>query len=109
LNFFIVDPDKPIDLNSYSSSVLTPLDIIISILDQASDDRLIIGPILDKIIEHLDSSVWKNIEDANEFRAKVRKAMMIEWGNCGTVEFVQARCLYINKDECGTLNHTESD
>ncbi len=33
----------------------------------------------------------------------------IEWGNCGTVEFVQARCLYINKDECGTLNHTESD
>lgn len=117
LNFFIVDPSKPIDLNSYSSNVLAPLDVIIPILDKASDGRLMIGPVLDKIIKYLRSSAWKNIEEAKEFRAEVRKAMLKEesgwgwicWGNCGVVEFVKTRCLYKNKNACESLRHTESD
>ncbi|CAF3349654.1 unnamed protein product [Rotaria sp. Silwood2] len=117
LNFFIVDPYKPIDLYNYSSRVLAPLDIIISILDEASDGCLMIGPILNKIIQYLGPSAWKKIEDAKEFRAQVRKLMIneesgwgwINWGNCGTVEFVPARCLYEDKDECENLRHTESE
>lgn len=117
LNFFIVEPSKPIDLNIYSTCTLTTLDIILSILAEASDDRLMIGPVIDKIIEYLGRSTWKNLEEAKEFRSKVRNAMMkdesgwgwMEWGNCGTVEFVPARCLYRYKNDCGTLAHTESD
>lgn len=117
LNFFIVGPGKPINLNSYSTRTLTSLDIILPILAEASDGRLMIGPIVDKIIEHLSPSAWKDMEEAKEFRDKVRKSMINEesgwgwicWGNCGYVEFVKARCLYKDKDEIEPLHHTESD
>jgi hypothetical protein len=42
-----------------------------------------IGPILDNIIQYLGPSAWKDIEDAKQFRAEVRKAVMKEesgWG-----------------------------
>jgi len=85
--------------------------------DEASDGRLMIGPILDKIIQHLGPSAWKNMEEAKEFRAQVRKAMMkdqsgwgwITWGNCGFVEFVKAHCLYRHKNDYEILQHTESE
>ena len=117
LNFFIVDPRKPIDLHYFSSRVLAPIDTILEILDVASESRLLIGPILDKIIQHLGPTAWKNVDEAKAFRAHVRQAMLqdrsgwgwIEWGNCGFVEFVQARCLYKHKDDCGSLQHTESE
>ena len=117
LNFFIVDPKKLIDLHQFSSRVLAPLDTILPILDEASQGRLMLGPVLDKIIEHLGSSAWNNIEEAKEFRAQVRRAMIedqsgwgwITWGNCGFVEFVKAHCLYKYKQDSGTLRHTESE
>ena len=117
LNFFIVDPRKPIDLNSYSFRVLSPLDEILPILDRVSQGRLLFEPIRKKIIQYLGSSAWENVEEAKEFRAQVRKTMISEesgwgwitWGNCGFVEFVAARCLFKDKDECDSLHHTESD
>jgi hypothetical protein len=46
-------------LHQYFCRVLAPLDIILSILDEASQGRLMIEPILDKTIQYLGPSAWK--------------------------------------------------
>jgi hypothetical protein len=117
LNFFIVDPQKPISIDVFASRVLAPLDIILSILAEASEGCLMIGPILDNIVEKLGPSAWQNIEEAKAFRTRVREAMTlnhsgwgwVEYGNSGEVTFVKSRCLYSKKESTYQITHTDSD
>lgn len=119
LNFFIVDPDQPINL-PLNKLVLAPIDVIFGILHQWSDGRMP-DVVYDKFAELLKlSSAWGTQDEAKEFRACVRRAMLeektgwgyIHWGNCGKVEFVRALCTWNpwkRRQADPNLQHTESD
>ena len=118
LNFFIVDPDQPIELN-WNQIIHAPRNVIIDLLRRWNDGRLP-DLILEKIMRILQSSMWTTDAEAKEFRSRVRRAMIdersgwgwINWGNCGTTEFVRSLCAWEprRRQETGdTLNHTESD
>jgi hypothetical protein len=118
LNFFIVDPEQRIEVNS-KEIVYAPKDMIIETLRKWNDGRLP-DIILEKILKMLKSSMWETTDEAKEFRARVRRAMLDEksgwgwicWGNCGTTEFVRALCAWPPRERQETrdeLHHTESD
>lgn len=118
LNFFIVDPDQPIETN-WNQIIHVPRNFIIDILQRWNDGQL---PELafEKIMRMLRSSMWTTETEAKEFRARVRRAMIDErsgwgwicWGNCGTTEFVRALCTWeprCRQETRDVLHHTESD
>lgn len=118
LNFFIVDPDQPIEINR-KELVLASRDTISNILQQWNDGRLP-NVVLEKILSILNRSMWKNVMEAKQFRQTVRQAMLNErngwgwicWGNCGTTEFVRALSAWAPRSRtevADTLNHTESE
>jgi hypothetical protein len=118
LNFFIVDPEQRIELNS-KEIVYAPKDMIIEILRKWNDGRLP-DIVLEKILKILKSSMWETIDEAKEFRNRVRRAMLDEksgwgwicYGNCGTTEFVRALCTWPPREReeaRDVLHHTESD
>lgn len=119
LNFFIVDPDQPIPMQS-STILRSPKNAIVEVFQEWNEGRLP-GLIVDKIFELLNPlATWDSQEEAKEFRARVRRAMLDEktgwgwicWGNCGTTEFVRALCAWPPREREETreaLQHTESD
>ena len=119
LNFFIVDPDDRIHLKS-NNVVCSPKDVIIETLRVWNEGRLP-DVVLEQILKLLRiSSAWENVDEAKEFRSHVRRAMLeeksgwgwINWGNCGTTEFVRALCTWPprKREEANDqLQHTESD
>ncbi|CAF3386409.1 unnamed protein product [Rotaria sp. Silwood1] len=119
LNFFIVDPDQPINLQ-LSELVLAPMDTIVSILQQWNQGQ-IPDLVLDRIVRILQVlSPWQTQDEVKMFRSRVRKAMLEEksgwgwicWGNCGTTEFVRALCAWSPRERQEAreeLRHTESD
>ena len=120
LNFFIVNPEQPIHLQS-NSVILSPQYIIIQTLRKWNEGRLP-DVVFQYILKLLNiSSAWEDEEEAKEFRACVRRAMLNEktgwgwicYGNCGTTEFVRAYCAWpprereeVRNEE---LHHTESE
>ncbi|UJR32942.1 hypothetical protein I4U23_020403 [Adineta vaga] len=119
LNFFIVDPEQPIELKS-DAIIRAPKDVIIGTLQAWNDGRLP-DVVLSNILKLLNiSSAWDNANEAKEFRCRVRRAMIDEktgwgwicWGNCGTTEFVRALCTWPPREReeaRDELHHTESD
>jgi hypothetical protein len=118
LNFFIVDPEQPIDLK-WKEIVHAPKDKIIEILREWNNGQLP-DLILEKILKMLKSSMWETEDQAKEFRNRVRRAMLEEksgwgwicYGNCGTTEFVRSLCAWPPREREETreqLQHTESD
>jgi hypothetical protein len=118
LNFFIVDPEQPIELK-WNEIVHAPKDMVIETLQEWNHGRLP-DLIVEKIVKLLKSSMWETEEDAKEFRARVRRAMLDEksgwgwicWGNCGTTEFVRALCTWPTREReeaRDALHHTESE
>lgn len=118
LNFFIVDPDQPIEID-WNQIIHVPRNFILDILYRWNDGQL---PELamEKIMRMLQSSMWTTDTEAKEFRARVRRAMIDErsgwgwicWGNCGTTEFVRALCTWETRsreEARDILHHTESD
>ena len=119
LNFFIVDPEQPIQLQS-NEIIYAPRNLITQVYQQ------LIGRGLPELaIEHIFkmlnlSSIWETQNCAKEFRANVRRAMLDEkkgwgyicWGNCGTTEFVRSLCSWPPREReevRDELQHTESD
>ncbi|CAF1190991.1 unnamed protein product [Adineta steineri] len=97
LNFFIVDPEQPIEI-SPNEIVYVPKDFLIQIFQQWNDQGLP-DIIIDKIFKMLNlSTIWETKDFAKEFRAHVRRAMLdektgwgwIQWGNTGTTDFVRS-------------------
>jgi hypothetical protein len=118
LNFFIVDPEQPIDLK-WKEIVHAPKDKIIEILREWNNGQLP-DLILEKILKMLKSSMWETEDQAKGFRNRVRRAMLEEktgwgwicYGNCGTTEFVRSLCAWPPREREETreqLQHTESD
>ncbi|CAF0917842.1 unnamed protein product [Adineta steineri] len=119
LNFFIVDPEQPIHLQS-NEIIYAPKNFIIQILQKWREIGLP-DIVIDNILKMLNlSSVWETKDLAKEFRARVRRAMLDEktgwgwicWGNCGTTEFVRSLTVWPprERDEAlDQLHHTESD
>ncbi|CAF1194575.1 unnamed protein product [Adineta steineri] len=119
LNFFIVDPEQPIEI-SPNEIVYAPKDFLIQIFKQWNDQGLP-DIIIDKIFKMLNlSAIWETKDFAKEFRARVRRAMLdektgwgwIQWGNTGTTDFVRSLSAWRpnKRDEAGgILHHTESD
>jgi hypothetical protein len=119
LNFFIVDPDQPIQLSSYEI-VYAPKDFIIQVLREWNK-RGLPELVIEYILKQLNlSPIWDTKDCAKEFRTRVRRAMLDEktgwgwlnWGNCGTTEFVRSLSSWspTNRSQVeDRLQHTESD
>ena len=119
LNFFIVDPDQPIPMQS-NTILRSPKDEIVYVLRKWNEGRLP-DLVLERILMLLNrSALWESEGETKEFRARVRRAMMDErtgwgwicWGNCGTTEFVRAWSAWPPREREETredLHHTESD
>ncbi|CAF1517427.1 unnamed protein product [Didymodactylos carnosus] len=123
LNFFIVDPLKPIPM-SLRRVGMAPVDLILQILLECSrrllgNSRQLDDLAVKKIISFLPE-IWETIEEAKEFRERVRKSMIedkqgwghICWGNCGTVEFVKSITTLEPRKRSelyDILQHTESE
>jgi hypothetical protein len=119
LNFFIVDPEQPIHIQS-NEIVYAPKDFLIQIFQQWNQ-RGLPELVIDKILKMLNlASIWDTKDFAKEFRARVRRSMLDEksgwgwicWGNCGTTEFVRSLCAWPQRERDESrneLHHTESD
>jgi hypothetical protein len=119
LNFFIVDPDQPIH-HRLNERILAPIDTVFEILHHWSQGRMP-DVVYNKFIQLVKkSSAWETQEEAKEFRACVRRAILedksgwgyIQWGNLGTVEFVRTLCIWDSmkrREIDDHLAHTESD
>lgn len=118
LNFFIVDPEQPIKINR-KELILASRHTIVEILQQWNNGRLP-NLVLEYILSILNKSMWKNENEAKQFRQTVRQAMLaerngwgwIQWGNCGTVEFVRSLSTwppYSRRETRDILHHTESE
>ena len=119
LNFFVVDPERPI-LRQSNTLACSPKNVIVQALREWNEGRL---PelVLEQILGLLNfASLWDTEAEAKEFRARVRRAMLdeksgwgwIQWGNSGTTEFVRALCAWpprSREESREVLHHTESD
>ena len=118
LNFFIVDPERRIPLQS-NNVLCSPKDTIIEVLRRWNDGRLP-SVVEQHIVNFLNmASAWENENEAKEFRSRVRRAMLeeksgwgwIEWGNMGTTGFVSSLCTWdpAYRSDTEELHHTESE
>ncbi|UJR19560.1 hypothetical protein I4U23_022690 [Adineta vaga] len=121
LNFFIVDLQYPIPLDSsnlcfgYYEQIYEVLNEIgLQVLNADNTvqvQRQLCDLIIEKILSFLPN-LWLNIKEAKQFRQRVREEMLqtksgwgwMQFGNSGIVQFIKQAS--INDD---SLRHTESD
>eukprot|EP01113_Clastostelium_recurvatum_P012559 TRINITY_DN1651_c7_g1_i2.p1 TRINITY_DN1651_c7_g1~~TRINITY_DN1651_c7_g1_i2.p1 ORF type:complete len:380 (-),score=33.82 TRINITY_DN1651_c7_g1_i2:60-1199(-) len=119
LNFFVVDPARPIipkwDVHLHADKLVVLLTLLVR--------RLLDKHLPLEIAEHIATMIppngWNSLQDARNYRARVRQSMTtnksgwgwINWGNCGTVAYVPDHSVWTHKAEVPVegLRHTESD
>eukprot|EP01113_Clastostelium_recurvatum_P001134 TRINITY_DN10470_c0_g3_i1.p1 TRINITY_DN10470_c0_g3~~TRINITY_DN10470_c0_g3_i1.p1 ORF type:complete len:622 (+),score=111.44 TRINITY_DN10470_c0_g3_i1:136-1866(+) len=118
LNFFIVDPLRPITLTHQKVDVSRFVSTFLSIYVAKLTRKHFPHDLILHILSYIPPGNWQSVAEAKKFRQQVRDSMVtsktgwgwINWGNCGNVSYVPSFPLWSNsRRDYENFVHTESE